>query len=1116
MLNTGVIIAAGVVWLALLFGVALYGERHTHVFERRWAIVYALSLAVHCTSWTFYGTVTQLGRSGWWLPPTFIGAILLFIFGVGILVRMARLAREHNASSLADLIAARLGRHSGLAALVTAVMLLGIVPYIALQLKAVAMSYGMLVRNPQGMPAWHDSALYIALLMALFAMLFGTRRASAVAHNRGLVLAMAFESLFKLVAMLALGSLLFSAPEAWTATAPEPGSTSGFPSLILLGAFAMFTLPHQFHVGIVECRDTRHLKTARWLFPLYMLLIAAPALPLARLGDARLAASGVPSDLYMLALPLAQGKFGLALLAFLGGLSAATSMVVVATLALSLMIANHFIAPLRVRAGWGRSASGDLRGEVLVQRRLAILAVVLLAWIYSRILVGNDELADIGALSFSALAGLAPAALVAVYWPRLGARPVTAGLAAGTLVWLYTLFPGVFTPNAAWLTNGPFGIAPLAPADLLGLGAWSALARAVTLSLTANLLVLLLVAYFDRGRRDTKTSARELEARELEAVAMRFLPPERVTALFADTPRNGRIDAMTLSVVEHELAAVIGASSARLLLDVAHRDRLGHLDTVAAIVGEASQDLRFNQRVLEAALENMSQGICVVDADLRVVAWNRRYAELFNYPQGILAVGRPVAELTRYSITSGVIGAGDVEARVQQRLAHMRSGTAHLSERRFPDGSVIEIRGNPMPGGGYVATFSDVTAFRHAERALTRANETLEQRVVARTAELARATGEAERANETKSRFLAAVSHDLLQPLHAAQLFAHSLSTRLLESERPTARHLDGALNATESLLAGLLDIARLDGGRLHPRARAFALDELLGPLTAEFAVLAEERGLRLDAVRTRVWVRSDPQLLRRVLQNFLGNALRHAERGRVLLGCRRDGQQIRVEVWDTGPGIAESERHLIFEEFRRGGGATGQGLGLGLAIAERMARLLNHALSLRSWPGCGSAFAVTVPLTTAEATATLVPAQALPESDRGGVALVVDNEPQALTALRMLLESWGWRVLAARDAAQALSMAAAERPDVAILDYHLDGGHTGLALHAELRAVLGDLRTAILTADRDSALRQRVQAEGIVLLYKPLKPLMLQQLLRQAQTAAAARTESQEAAQNW
>jgi len=1099
-LGAGIVIAAGVVWLGLLFGVALYGERHARVFENRWAIVYALSLAVHCTSWTFYGVVTQVSRSGWWLPPTFVGAILMYMLGVRLLRRMVELAREHNASSLADLIAARLGRHSGLAALVTAVMLLGIIPYIALQLKAVAMSYGMLRASPQGLSAWHDSALYIALLMALFAMLFGTRRESAVAHNRGLVLAMAFESVFKLVAMLALGSLLLDAPEAWIASVPASDGTRGFPSLILLGAFAMFTMPHQFHAGIVECRDARHLKTARWLFPLYMLLIAAPALPLGRLGDARLAASGVPSDLYVLALPLAQGKSGLALFAFLGGLSAATSMVIVATLALSLMIANHFIAPLRVRAGWGTAASGDLRGEVLGQRRIAILAVILLAWIYSRLLVGNDALADIGALSFSALAGLAPAALVAVYWPRLGARAVTAGLAAGTLVWLYTILPSIFFPHSEWPTQGPFGLGLLAPTNLLGLGFLGSLARAVVLSLAANIAVLFAVACLGRGLREVSVRPAAIDTEELRTLATRFLPPERVAALVPST-RRGRADTETLAAIEHELASVIGASSARLLLDVAQRDRSGQLDTVAAIVGEASADLRFNQRVLEAALQNMSQGICVVDADLHVVAWNRRYAELFNYPQGLLVVGRTVADLMRHSISAGVIGTGDVEQRVQRRVDHMRAGTPHLSERRFPDGSVIEILGNPMPGGGYVATFSDVTAFRHAEQSLTRANETLEQRVAERTAALARAVREAERANETKSRFLAAVSHDLMQPLHAAQLFAHTLSARLGPHERVAARHLDGALSATESLLGGLLDIARLDGGRLHPRARPFALDELLGPLAAEFAALAEERGLRLDVVPTRAWIRSDPQLLRRVLQNFLSNALHHAERGRVLLGCRRHGRDLRIEVWDTGPGIAAEEQRLIFEEFRRGSGATGQGLGLGLAIAERMANLLGHALTLRSWPGRGSVFAVCVPLAPAQA----MPPPALESRaiETSGTALIVDNEPRALAALKLLLESWGWRVLAARDG--ALLHEQPIEADVAIFDYHLDGGRTGLDLYTTLRNAGSDFPAIILTADRDSALRQRVRAEGLILLYKPLKPLALHQALLHLRAPASA-----------
>ncbi|WP_447734161.1 hybrid sensor histidine kinase/response regulator [Rhodanobacter soli] len=1099
MLSASVIAFAALCWLGLLFGVALLGERRPHIFEKRWAIVYALSLAIHCTSWTFYGTVTQASRSGWWLPPTFVGAILMYLFALKFLGRLVQLVREYNAGSLADLIAVRLGRHSGLAALVTAVVVIGIVPYIALQLKAVAMSYGILSHGQlaESNP-WQDSALYVALLMALFAMLFGTRRASTMAHNRGLVLAMAFESLFKLGAMLALGTLLFTAlPEGLPSYIPPPPDSGGFPALILLGALAMFTMPHQFYAGIVECRDDGQLRTARWLFPLYLLLISLPILPLARLGDAWLGSSGVSSDMYVLALPLARGEHGLALIAFLGGLSAATSMVVIATLALSLMVVNHFIAPLRVHAGWGRDEHGDLRGELLNHRRVAILVLILLAWAYSRVLARNEALADIGAISFSALAGLTPAMLVAMYRPQLGPRAVMAGLASGTLAWVYAVLPTLLPAAPAWLHGGPLGLHWLSPDGLLGLGNWNRLGRAVAVSLLVNVVVMLAVAGSRFGEAARVVSVGDVGLVELRALAMRFLPSERVEHLFANSPAVGLAGSARVAEVEHELAAVIGAASARLLLEVVHRQGRDDLDTVVAIVGEAAQDLRFNQRVLEAALENMSQGICVVDADLHLVAWNTPYAQLFDYPPELLQVGRPVAELTRHNIDAGMLGPGEVDARVQRRLAHMRAGTRHLSERRFPGGTIVEIRGNPMPGGGFVATFTDVTAFRQAEAALKRVNETLELRVEERTRELAAASAEAQAANEAKSRFLAAVTHDLMQPLHAAQLFAHALTER--GGDAVTAQHLNGALAATEGLLTGLLDMARLEGGRLHPQPRAFALAEVLDPLAAEFRAIALDRGVRLDAVGTRGWVHSDPQLLRRVLQNFLSNALRYAEHGRVLLGVRRRGDHLRVEVWDSGPGIAPEEQQLIFQEFRRGSTAGGQGLGLGLSIAQRMADLLGHPLGLRSRPGHGSVFDLSLPM--AQVAMQLPPIADAQRSLPAGRALVLDNEPAALAALSNLLTGWGWHVHAARNAEQAL--ATPWRPDLHILDFHLDGGQTGLEVWRQLSALHAGVPAVMLTADRDGELRQRLLEAGIGVLYKPLKPLALRQVLQRAATGA-------------
>ena len=1092
MVTSSIVIAVGVVWLALLFGVAVYGERRPRVLERRWAIVYALSLAIHCTSWTFYGTVTQASRSGWWLPPTLVGAVALYVFGAALLVRLVKLAHEYNAGSLADLVAARLGRHSGLAALATAVMLLAIVPYIALQLKAVAMSYGVMVHGQTlGTPAWQDSALYVALVMAAFAMLFGTRNASTVGHNRGLVLAVAFESAFKLVAMLVLGAVLLWHGVPDTAVPTEVArDSSGFPALIVLGALAMFAMPHQFHAGVVECRDATHVRTARWLFPLYLVLISLPILPLARMGDALLGPAGVPSDLYVLALPLSQQREGLALFGFLGGLSAATGMVVVATLALSLMVANHLVAPLLVRKSWGGVDEGDLRGSVLLQRRVAMLVIVLLAWGYSRAVADNEALADIGATSFSVLAGLAPATWVALYRPQLGARAVGTGLAAGTLTWMYVMLPVFAGTRASWMSAGPWGLDWLAPDGLFGLDEWSVLGRAVALNLAVNVAVTWLAARSAWGRALPEEPGGCVEPGRLRALAQRFLSESRVRALFEAEDADAPIEAR----VEHELAAVIGASSARLLLDVVRHRQRGELETVAEIVGEASRDLRFNQRVLEAALENMSQGICVVDADMRVVAWNRRYQELFDYPTGLLVVGQSVAELMRCNLERYLAGAGDVEERLARRMRAIRAGLSQLSERRFPDGSIIEFRGNPMPGGGFVATFTDVTEFREAERELTHANETLEQRVAERTLELTQATMAAERANLAKSRFLTAVGHDLAQPLNAAHLFTHALAQQIRHPEyRESVQRIDSALSSAEDLLGSVLAISRLDGGGMTPRREAFRLDEWMVSLASEFGVLAEQHGLALRCRTQPLWVHSDPQLLRRVLQNFLANAVRYTRHGGVLLACRRRGADVMVEVWDTGPGIAEADRAAIFEEFHRIDYGE-PGLGLGLAIAERTARLLGHPLTLRSRPGRGTVFGVQLPLTQ-EVLVVAPPAPSESPPPRGRV-LVVDNDPAVRDGMRALLQGWDCEVETAAGLDEAVTLAMHVAPDVLLLDYHLDEGSNGLATYRRIRALVGERPCVVISADHGEALRNACAEAGCFLLHKPVKPLALRTLL--------------------
>ena len=1130
-------------YLGVLFAIAWIGDR--------WAaagrppvprpLIYSLSLAVYCTSWAFYGTVGQSASLGWPFPPTYVGTILLFLLIPALLAKLIGVSRRERITSVADFVAARYGRDRTLAVAVTLIATCGIIPYIALQLKAINQTFNTLTAASGG-AAVGDTAIYVAATLALFAILFGTRHVDATEHHPGMMLAVAFESVVKLIAFVAVGAFvtwgLFdgfgdiarqAAALPGLAEARAESTTAHYLSLAVLGFFAIFCLPRQFHVAVVENSGPQDLRTARWVFPLYLVAISIFILPIANAGLIR--GSG-DADLFVLGLPLAAGADGLALFAFIGGLSAATGMVIVASVALSTMFCNEVAMPLLMRAIPAWRERHDLTGALLTVRRSTIVVLLALGWLYHRSIAQNDALASIGEISFAAVALFGPAIIAGLYWRGASRAGAIASLALGFVAWAWTLLVPTLVQAgllpATLVDAGPAGIEWLRPTALFALE-WQPLAHGLIWSLGLATLGLVAVSQFGRrallervqaasfvdaesvGLTDGHgSSTPQLTARELRPLVERFIGGSRAARHFADLgwrgSENSRASAEQLEATRKLLASVVGASSAQRLVDAAVAGREVPLEDVVSIVGGASQALEFSRELLQATLENVSQGISVVDAGLKLVAWNRRYVEMYRYPPGFLRVGQPIEEVLRFNAGRGRLGGSDNEAAIARRLAHLQRGTAYAFQRTGPDGTVLEIRGNPMPGGGFVTSYTDVTEYKRAEEALRVANESLEQRVHERTRalsamndELLDAKAEAERANAGKTRFLAAAGHDLMQPLNAAGLFAGALAQKTRgEEQRALLADLEGCLHSAEGLISDLLDISRLDTGVIRAQVEDLPLAGILDALDAEFRLAAGKRGLDLTVHRSRAVIRSDPKLLRRVLQNFVGNALRYTPGGRVVVGVRRRSGRIRIEVWDTGVGIAPEQQPHVFEEFYRGGGRREaddmRGFGLGLAIAERVARVLGHEIGLRSVPGRGSVFWIEAPRGKAMAAPAAIPMPARAAGGLSGVrVLCIDNDPAALRGLATLLASWGCDTLAEQGIEDlvATRRLQAWRPAVIVVDYHLEGGATGLDVVRHLRAVERiHAPVLVVSADASDAVRQEAEALDCVFLRKPLKPL--------------------------
>lgn len=1114
-----------VMWIALiaavlysigLFTLAHKGDRSGGGRNTSW--IFGLSLGVYCTSWTFYGAVGTAVSEGWQFLPIYLGPILLFVFGRRLLGRVLRLGKAQHSTSIADFLSARYGKSAGVAALVTIIAIFGALPYMALQLKSVSQTLVALAPSLASSFGGDEVVMGVAASMALFAVLFGTGRLDLTHHNRGMVLAIAVEALVKLAALVAVASfatiLLFMNP-------PEQGYfelasknfrfeqfDSRFFAMTLVAAVAALCLPRQFHMFVVEAQTDRLNGPMRWTFPIYLALTSLAIFPVVLAGDHLLSGSG-SGDMLMLELPLAFNAEWLAVLAFIGGFSASTGMIIVTTIALSGMITNDLIIPLFFREQM-RSRGRDIpMGVALIRiRRITIVVLLAFAYLYYRSISSGATLASLGQLAFSGAAQFAPGLFIGLIWHRAHGSGMVAGLFGGFVSWLILLFLPAYSGSMAPVQIG--GDA-LVSGIMISISINTALLIAVSILRSSNLIDRAQAsAFIDTHNHNDFSPAIATATRvaDYRLLLEHLVGIERSRAAFNNlrlaTGCNyadlDPVDEELFAMTERQVSGILGSSSARALLQSTLEGDPVPIERVVAMLDETSQRLQFSADLLQTAIENIDQGIALVDRDLRLVAWNGRYLEMFGYPAALVEMGRPIEDLIRFNMKKLGVPLSGMEREIAKRLKHLRAGHRHNTERELADGRVLRILGNSTPNGGYVTTYTDITADRLAEYAL-------ELKVIERTEQLTELNVALEAATRSKTRFLAAASHDLVQPMNAARLFASALHEEIgggggtNVGARQLLDNIDKSIGTANRLLRALLDISKLDGGAMKPNLTSFSLKRLMDDIATEFAVSAGQKGLDLVAVPSSLWVRTDRGLLISILQNLTANAVRYTETGKVLIGARHRADQVEIFVIDNGPGIEAEEQDRIFEEFiRLKGHQDAEGLGLGLAIVKRIADIVGTQIVVRSAPGKGSSFSFCLPVVQpGEAEAdrkNYVPAPHGGNLD-GRSILCIDNDPNALDGLRQLLGRWG---LAVSIATGPLDIAPHHpAPDLLIIDHQLDDGLRGEDVYRSLQQHWPTKPPIILLTAEESDETARAAANiSAHRMLKPASPAALRALINQ------------------
>ncbi|MBU2976679.1 PAS-domain containing protein [Alteromonas sp. C1M14] len=1128
-------VSLALIYLFLLFYIASWGDKNSPT--ARWLTshpaIYSLALAIYCTAWTFFGAVGQASRDTWIYLPILLGPVLVYVLGYKFIYKLTLVSKKQRINTIADFIASRYGKRQGVALLVTLIALLATIPYIALQLKAIGSTFQLLTQQPSS----HFIIIIATTFIAVFAIYFGTKQSDVTEYRRGLMLAISFESSIKLTALVLVAVVGYSAWQAtdnpdqfntfFTEEALSQFGSYSFIAQTIMAAAAVVCLPRQFHVAIIDNLSLGHLKTARWLFPLYLAITAAVIPVIAVAGNALFQGQNVEPDTYVLSMAIYSESALLQIIVFIGGLSAATAMIIVATLTLSTMLTNDVILPRVLLFKSGGPRHNDYGKRIRLIRRVVIGLILLLAFLYHQQMTNSRSLHSIGLIAFSLVIQLLPAVVGGLYWKKAHAHGVYAGLIVGLITWVLWLVLPLINGSTTTLEQNEQISQGALLSLLTNIAAYVGFSMFAPPRLVDRIQAEAFVSPTDTRSGSNRRPNTNVTISDLITLLTTFMGKGRCEQLVEEYQhlnhrrinRDESPDESFMAFAERALGGVIGASSAKALIDSILKGKKLDFTEIINFFDDTTQAMQFNMTALLTSLENMDQGISVIDKHLNLVAWNKRYTMLFNYPDELLAVGTPIEKLVRYNAEQGEFGIGHVEDKIEKRLEHLRSGTPHRFTRQRSNGRVIEMVGNPLPGGGFVTSFNDITGHIEIQQALEESNIDLEARIKKRTEEvhsinaelrleierrsgaeqeLIRARKAAEEANASKTRFLALASHDVLQPLNAAKLYVTALQEAdLTPSVKDIVTRLDHSVTSSEALIGTLLDIARLDQGELKPTIKAVHVPALFSPLVDEMRMRAIEKGLDL---RTRIrdcWVLADKTFLYRIVQNLLSNAVKYTENGKVLLSVRPRGDRVIIEVRDTGIGISSEQQGMIFSDFYRTHDSLEHGVGLGLGVVRRLSQQMQSKIQVTSKSGKGSCFQLELGKASPRRQANQEKLSKT-ATFRGLRVLCVDDQQENLDALRTLLEKWGITVVLANNWDEALRQADLFAPQILLMDYQLGPNLNGLDLIEAIRQHLNIVVPAsLVTANHEEALIAQCKSQGVNYLTKPLKPAKLRALLQ-------------------